>query len=214
MCPALALLLIAIPVPLQEKSGRPRHPWAEWKTGVQVEYRVTQQNGNGPKSDQTVTFTLLKVGRTECTIGMKFDSKEETSVSEQIQSLLEKAGEETITAAGKQWDCVIWKSKVEWQNRKTERLEWIPKGSDVPVKIVADDFEGVAVEIDQTVEAAGKKYRCVRLEGTLGKSYPGNAILWLTHEIPGRLLRKKINTSGRCESITVDWELLKVEAKK
>ncbi|MBI2901024.1 MAG: hypothetical protein HYY17_12635 [Planctomycetes bacterium] len=210
-------LWLALLAPAQEKSPPPRHPWASWKPGTHVRYRVTQENDSGGgtggiKTEERVTSTLLKVDKTGVFIATTFVSENENGLLEERETLPEKAGEETLPLMGKRWDCVIWKSEVTKGNWKSERRVWIPKNGDVPLKIVGYDFDGAATQIDEIVETGGKKHRCVRLEGTLGKYYPGTAVLWCSSAVPGGLVRKKVTAAGRCDRIQVEWELLKFEA--
>lgn len=208
-------LLLALFAP-QEKLDPSKHPWAKWKPGTWVKYRITQQIGEN-KFEGTGTSTLSKVTDEEYLVSTKYDFSGQMMEEEESETIPMKDGEETLTIEGKEVECVIWKSNGKKGGTETEYRTWAAKEGSRLLKIVGkggDVMDAVAVRMSESVEVGGKKYDCVRLEGSVsGKTGEGTAVFWTTEEIPGGWAKMEMKYPGKQE-ITVELEVLEYKTEK
>ena len=211
----LLLLAIVAAVP-QEKLDRSKHPWAKWKIGAYTKYKIVQQAGEN-KAEGTGTSTLTKVTDDEYVTTTKYDFGEQKIEEEETETIPVKDGEETLTVEGKKYECTIWKSTSTKGEKKTEYRVWATKKDARLLKVVGkggSDLDITAAAMSESVEVAGKKYDCVRLEGSVKEEgRDGKAVFWMTEGIPGGLVKMEAKYAGEPE-LTVQLEMTEFKAEK
>lgn len=214
----LHLLLFALVTTApQDKLDPAKHPWMKWKAGAWVKYNISQQAGD-QKAEGTALGTLTKVTDADYTVAMKYEIGGQTIEEEEIETIPVKDGTETLTVAGKKYECTIWKSSSTKGEKKTEFRVWATNTDYRILKMIAkgdSTFDVTAVAMTETLELCGKKYDCMRLEGNVSEQgHDGKMICWITDGIPGGWAKMEQKFSGELEvAVTMELAEFKTEGK-
>ncbi len=212
------IMTAAVALGAAQESGRDKHPWAKWKSGTSVAYTMTVEAA-GMKMEGDLTLTLSQVTEKGYVVKQVSGVGGNNQESTEEEGYPSKDGTETLKADGKEHACAIWKSAGKRGEKSTESRMWLPEGRAVPLKWAtkADgqaEADLVATKLSETVEALGKKYDCVRLEGTLspdgGLSF--KSTFWAHADVPGQIVKLVMESADAGLKVTL--ELSKIEEKK
>jgi len=211
---ALAAALLLAP---QDEFDKSKHPWLKWKEGATVEYTMSQEMGE-MKNEGSYTLKLSKVTDKGYTVMTTVDMGGSSNDTEDTQELPVKDGEESVTVGEDKYDCVIWKNKGSRSGEESETRIWLAKDKGLPVKLVTkgkQGFEVTATKFGENVEADGKKYECVRLEGKMEMGQnEAKFTMWYSPEVPGGAVQAKIEFEMGENKGTILVTLKKYDAKK
>jgi hypothetical protein len=213
MCLLLFVLALAAEEPPFDKS---RHPWAKFPIGSWVRIRITKKTTLGKEETVdsfTITRTLTEVKGQHVKLEVTTERPEGTIFETQKQSApygaqkgasWEKlADNESLSAAGEQFTCQLWKATVDSGELVSEMKVWISpqvQGSVVKYEIITyrkdEEQEGkgkverreeiILCHRNQAVTIKGKSYNCdvFKITSTSSAgSKEGN--LYLCEQVPG-----------------------------
>lgn len=208
-------LLIASLVPLQE--NREDNSWLRYKPGTWLKSKMTIEGPGGMRED-VQTLTLKEVDGDEYVIEESYATPGSTTGNSRRARGV-KTGTETLTIAGKNYDCTISTVKGKNDGGPSEATFWTPVGSKNAVKVVFKQADGVgevlATAVDEKVKALGKTLVCNTLEGKAKfGTAEGTIRVTLCEDIPGSQVRAEFVIKGADGDTKVRFEAVEMMEKK
>jgi hypothetical protein len=212
MLPFITALFLLLP---QEKLED--NSWLRSKPGTFLKSKMTI-DGPGWTREDVQTLTLKEVDGDEYVIEESYASAgSKPTLSRRARGV--KTGTETLTIAGKAYDCTVTVVKGKTEAGPTEAKFWTPAGSKNAVKVVfkQPDGEGevVATAVDEKVKALGRTLVCTTLEGksSFGE-VKGTIRVVLCEDIPGSQVRAEFVMKGAEGDTKVRFEAIEINEKK
>ena len=197
------------------KFDKTRHAWLKFKKGTWVKMGMTVSSEMGDQESERKKE--LKEVDDGYTLAITTESMGQEDETEEWESIPEFVKKDTVKIGEKEYKCTVWKSTSEKANDESEDLIWLDeKGRALKIKVDGDtDYEVTAVELDVEVEIDGKKYKCVKMKGTVESSQmEGKLVGWYTSEIPGGVARMEMEVELSGMSIEITMEVEEFEIKK
>lgn len=195
------------------------HSWFRHKPGTAVKYRIATALA-GLKQEGEIFFTLDAVSATGYKVEVRLRMSGQEDAREEIENVSEKAGTETLTIAGKERVCTIWKSTGKRDHSPSEHRFWMAEGINVPVKVTSkigdDEFEMTAEKLDEVVAAAGKKFTCAKLTGKMKDPNVTDSYItiWWTDEIPGGWAKMELGGKTQGQAFSTRFEVEEIKEGK
>ncbi len=196
-----AALFLAAATASAQDFDKSKHPWARHKVGTSSKHTITMDMGQMGNFSGSVTQTLKEVTEKGFTTSSRHEmnmmGQQQVQNQETSEDFPVKEGEETLKVEGKEHPCVIWKAKGKKNDQDTEKRFWITKDGTKLLKFsetrTGEKVEATAVKLSEQVEAAGKKYDCVKLEGEMATPQgPSKIQMWANWDIPGGMVKAAI----------------------
>jgi hypothetical protein len=194
------LLALALLAP-QERLPVERHPWMKYKVGTSITYTITFEGG-GQKTTGEAVYTLKE--KTDDgyvrTAKTTFEGAGEERSEQESRPV--RGDAEAVRVGGESKDCVVWTASGKGGEGEVQVRFWLPAGGSLPLRVASktasgDETDLVATSLKEEVEALGKKFACVRLEGKR-KTPQGELALsvWMAEGIPGGGARLEMSVPG------------------
>jgi len=211
-----ALLLISTFAPLPQERLED-NAWLRYKPGTWIKSSLTVE-APGQTTKDVQTLTLKEVKGDDYVVEESY-STPGSNPSQSQRSRGVKVGSETLTIAGKKYECTICLVKGKNQAGPTEARFWTPLGSRNAVKIIfkQKDVEGelMATAVDEKVSALNKTLVCNRLQGKVKfGEVEGTLSLVLCEDIPGAQVKADMLLKNEAGDTRIRFEVTEIHEEK
>lgn len=202
---------------LQDALEPARHPWMAWKPGASARYRITLELG-AARQDGAVAYTLAETGPRGYTLKVLASQLSKELSSELQDDVPSRGAAETLTIDGKDVATTSWASRGLRGGLVCETRLWLRAEGGAPLKMTSkidgqEDLTLTAAALEDVVKAAGREFRCVRLEGRdVLKNHQVSA--WFSPEVPGGLVKMVTRAKPKGQDLLSTLELTELVEKK
>ncbi len=212
----------------QDPPKKAKHFWVGATSGTSVKFKFTEEGGRTgveeylvkeTTDDQFAFYRTLTVG--ESIAEQKEIAEFHADRCVHCAPASKPAGEETLKIGDKEYKCQVYKWTSTVQPIREVRT-WIAEGVAWPVK---SDWKMAAkgahtswqaVSVSEEIEAGGKKYACVKVEGTdqFGSGVNIKFTMWFSPEVPGGVVKAAVEGKQFGKDIKATRVLESVETPK
>jgi hypothetical protein len=190
--------------------------WLRYKPGTWIKSKMTIETPSNT-IEEVQTLTLAEVNGDDYVVQESYKTPgSKTSKSKRSRGVT--IGKETLTVAGKAYDCKVNIVKGTNDDGPTEGRFWTPVGSKNAVKIAIKqkgvEGELLATAIDEKVTALGKTLVCNKLQGKLKfGDTEGVLEVVLCEDIPGAQVRADLVLKGQDGDTKIKFEAIEILEK-
>ncbi len=194
-----------------------RHPWMAWKPGAAARYRITLELG-ATRQEGGIAYTLAESGPRGYTLKVLASQLNQELASEQQDAAPVRAGGDSLSVDGKEISTTSWTSRGVRGGLVCETRLWLRPEGGAPLKMTSnidgqEDLTLAAAALEDVVKAAGREFRCVRLEGRdVLKNHQVTA--WFSPEVPGGLVKMVTRAKRSGQDLVSTLELTETVEKK
>jgi hypothetical protein len=188
-----------------------------WKPGAAARYRVVVELG-AARQEGGVAYTLKESGPDGVVLAVVATQLNQELRSEQVDGPARRHGQETLRLGERTFDCGVWLSRGRRGGFPSETRLWLRTDGGAPLRVTSkvegqEELSLAAAALDDVVQAAGRDFRCARLDGhDVLKKQEVNA--WYSPDVPGGLVRMISRGKAGGQDLSTTLELVSLVEKR